>query len=115
MSEEKRIFQRSTCEGTAELQLFVNAPTLSARIVNLSVEGCFIVLSKPVWLPLDSPVELTFNVNRLPFRVRGILKSNQLGKSLGFHFPILSKRVHLQLEDLVEELAEDLKHYKNTN
>jgi hypothetical protein len=49
-------------------------------------------------------VELTFEINHLPFRVRGQVKAIRTDTTIGFQFPLLSERVRNQLEDLMKEL-----------
>jgi len=86
------------------MQITPDEPLCRARIVDLSVEGCLLVLLEPQILREDTLVELTFCVNNLPFRVRAQAKSIRTDAKIGFQFPHLSERVRLQLEDLIEEL-----------
>jgi len=51
-------------------------------------------------------VELIFNVNHLPFRVRGHVRGLRSSTMFGFHFFGVSVRTSLQIEDLIEELKE---------
>jgi hypothetical protein len=53
-------------------------------------------------------VELTFEINHLPFRVRGQVKALRTDTTIGFQFPLLSERVRNQLEDLMKELMENI-------
>jgi hypothetical protein len=59
-------------------------------------------------LAQDSFVELKFDVNHLPFRTQGQVKGIRSTTLAGFSFPLLSKTVQLQLDDLVEELLKNL-------
>ena len=74
--------------------------------MDLSVEGCLMVLQQPPSIPQDSMVELTFNVNWLPFRVRAIAKVIRSATTIGFQFDRVSTRTQWHLEELIEELAE---------
>jgi hypothetical protein len=53
-------------------------------------------------------VELTFQINNLPFRVSGQVKGTRSDARIGLKFPLLSKSVRRQLEDLVEELIDNV-------
>jgi hypothetical protein len=83
----------------------VTEPIRYAKILNLSAEGCLLELKVPPDLVPDTIVEITFTVNKLPFRVRGRVKAVQSATKVGFHFFALSQRVRLQLQDMVEELG----------
>lgn len=111
MRENQRRGPRPPCHGTALVQHSMDLAPLKARLLNLSAEGCLLSLLEPHPLPLHSYAELTFEVNQLPFRVRGQVKVIRPDNTFGFHFPTLSTRIRGHLEDLVEELIEDhLKH-----
>jgi c-di-GMP-binding flagellar brake protein YcgR len=105
VTDERRAAPRSACAGAAELQLSFELPPLRARIENVSIEGCLLVLEDSLTLETESIAELTFDVNRLSFRVKGVVKSTCSETVYGFHFPDLSERVRLRLEDLIEELG----------
>jgi hypothetical protein len=63
-------------------------------------------LDKPVRLALNDVVELIFNVNHLPFRVRGHVRVLRSPTMFGFQFFQVSTRTCLQIEELIEELKE---------
>jgi hypothetical protein len=70
----------------------------------LSVEGCLLILRKRQSLPKDMRVELIFEVDHLPFRVRGQVREARSDKMVGFQFFQVNERVRRNLKDLVEEL-----------
>jgi hypothetical protein len=104
MNIERRRNPRYQCAGSACVRIAANEPLYAARIVNLSMGGCLIVLAKPQNLSKDMLVELSFAVNHLPFRVRGQVKTIRHDRMVGFHFPQLRERTRYGLEDLIEEL-----------
>jgi hypothetical protein len=55
---------------------------------------------KPQSLSQDTLVELTFQINNLPFRVSGQVKGTRSDARIGLKFPLLSKSVRRQLEGL---------------
>ena len=103
---ELRKHRRLRCSGSAEVYLTVGAAPCPARVVNLSKTGCLLILRTPQPLAREARVELAFTVNGLPFRVLGEVRAVRSEKEFGLHFPALSKRAELRLEDLVEELSE---------
>jgi PilZ domain len=100
----KRRHQRHECSGDAQVVVVVGTVPLPAKVLELSIEGCRIMLGKGQTIADETKVELAFSVNRLPFRVWGVAKGTRQDGSIGFHFPALSQRVRNQLEDLAEEL-----------
>ena len=104
--DNRRRNPRFACNGPAELQLSVDAPTLPAKILNISSEGALIALLTPRIILLNTRIELTFTVHHLLFRVRAELRVAREGDTeYGFKFFSLSHRMLAQIEDLVEELA----------
>ena len=107
MPYERRRSIRRDCNGSSSLKV-VGAPVeAEARILNLSAEGCLLAFQKPLELPQGAMVEIAFNVNQLPFRVRAEVRSARADTLVGFQFPALSRRVRAQLEDLLDELLEN--------
>jgi c-di-GMP-binding flagellar brake protein YcgR len=106
MYKDKRRNPRFECSGIAAVQVNPLEPPYPARIADLSVEGCLIVLDKPKRLTLNIMVELIFNVNHLPFRVRAQVRAVRSDTTVGFQFHQVSQRTCLQIEDLIDELRE---------
>jgi len=107
--EEQRRAPRLECTGIGGVQkLPAEEVPIPARIANLSTGGCLMELRTPESFCIDEIVELIFNVNHLPFRVRGKVRAIRSNKLVGFQFPQLSERVRRQLEDLIGELIEHL-------
>jgi c-di-GMP-binding flagellar brake protein YcgR len=109
MDQERRRNPRLACIGVAAVQVAPIEPPLRCKIVDLSVEGCLIVLEKPELLAPNIMVELVFNVNHMPFRVRGEVRRIRSSTTVGLQFHQLSQRACLQLEDLIDELEDRLK------
>src|ERR1035437_960638 len=104
LDTEKRRYPRFECTGTGGVRIASSEPPSCAKIVDLSIDGCLMVLQQPPAIPQDSLVELTFIVNWLPFRVRAIAKVIRSATTIGVQFHQVSKRTQLYLEDLIEEL-----------
>jgi hypothetical protein len=110
---DQRRHPRLECDGIADVQLLGSPVHGSARILDLSIEGCLVELEAPLELAMGVVVEITFTVNQLPFRVRAEVRAPRSEKSLGFRFPLLSARSQAQIQDLVEELGEDRSRRKS--
>lgn len=106
MENERRRHPRFECEGIAAVQVAPYEHPSPASIANLSLEGCLVVLARPRRLIVNTLVELAFNVNRLPFRIRGRVKVVRSSTKVGFEFHQVSHRMLLQLQDLIGELKE---------
>ena len=105
---DSRRHPRLKCDGEAEVLPSVDATPYPAKIVNLSVEGCLLVLLTAETLSNGAVVELVFNINQLPFRVRAQVKVVRSPTEFGVHFILMSDRSRRRLADLMQELAEDL-------
>jgi c-di-GMP-binding flagellar brake protein YcgR len=108
MGKEQRCNPRFECSGAAGVQIERDADPSPARIVNLSLDGCLIVLQKPLSLSQDTIVELTFTINDQPFRVWGRVRAIRSDTTVGFHFPLLCERVRTRIASLIEQLIDDL-------
>ena len=107
MKKEQRRNPRFECKGVASVKTEPGAAPAPAKIVNLSLDGCLIVLQEPHGLSQDTIVELTFTVNDQPFRVWGRVRAIRSDTTVGFEFPLLSERVRSRIEDLIEQLIDD--------
>lgn len=89
----------------AEMHLFGIGQSCPARIENLSLKGCKLVLLHPPEFNLRTLFELTFTVHELPFRVRGKVTGIRAEGCIGVEFVDLRPRLKRYLQDLIEELA----------
>jgi hypothetical protein len=105
-SKERRRNQRFPCCGYAEVHLPVDTTSYCAKILDLSLEGCQVQLTKPVNLQEDI-LDLVFTVNGLPFFVRGHVQYIRHETRIGIQFMLLSSRARQQLIDLLNELQEE--------
>jgi hypothetical protein len=107
--EENRQSPRLGCGGIGAIQTLPACERpFPARILNLSVGGCLMELQGPLNLAMDEIVELIFNVNQMPFHVRGKVRTVRSKVLIGFQFLQLSERTRRQLQELIGELIEAL-------
>ncbi len=102
---EQRKHERFDCEGRAEIHLYGIGQSCRARIENLSLRGCKLVLRQRPRFNLQTLFELTFTVHELSFRVRGRVTEVRGAKCIGVEFVDLRPRLKRYLQDLIEELA----------
>jgi hypothetical protein len=69
------------------------------------VTGCKLILLRKAEIRLRSIFELTFTVNRLPFRVRARATGMRGPACVGIEFVGLSLTTTRYLHDLIDELA----------
>lgn len=105
--KELRKHPRFECEGVAEIHLLGIEKSCPARIEDLSLKGCKLVLPHEPEPEFDLPTvfEVTFTVNELSFRVRGRLAGFRAAGCIGVEFVDLRPRSKRYILDMVEELA----------
>jgi hypothetical protein len=105
--KELRKHARFECEGIAEIHLLGIEKSCPARIEDLSLKGCKLVLLGEPEPEFDLPnvFEVTFTVNELSFRVRGRSVGFRAAGSVGVEFVDLRPRSKRYILDMVEELA----------
>jgi hypothetical protein len=105
--KELRKHPRFECEGVAEIHLLGIERSCPARIEDLSLKGCKLVLPHEPEPEFDLPTvfELTFTVNELSFRVRGRSVGFRGANCIGVEFVDLRPRSKRFILDMVEELA----------
>jgi len=65
-------------------------------------------LKAPLDLAVSEIVELIFNINQMPFRVRAKVRAIRSKGLVGFQFLQLSERTRRYLHELIGELIESL-------
>lgn len=103
--KEQRKYERFDCEGMAEIHLYGVGKMYRARIENLSLRGCKLVLRQRPKFDPQTLFELTFTVHDLSFRVRGRVVAIRGTRCIGVEFVDLRPRLKRYLQDLIDELA----------
>jgi PilZ domain len=104
---ERRQHPRYSCEGIAEVFIIGKGLRFKGRIADLSEAGCYI--ETPHQLERGTHVELTFEVNRMRFRLSGGIRVVHLRAGIGIAFDNMNERRRLFVQDLIEELAREEK------
>jgi hypothetical protein len=75
-------------------------------VTGLSLQGCAVRTVKPFPSNFGSQVEMSFQVQGLPFQLRGALVEISGGYSAQIRFLELSHRKHEELQQVLDELSE---------
>jgi c-di-GMP-binding flagellar brake protein YcgR len=108
--EQKRRHPRMECSGSASLHLLDEELELRGRILDLSLEGCLLVLEEPAGLQEGAVVELSFSARQLPFRVVAQVKVKRNTITIGFQFLKISRRGTCQLGELIRASFATARH-----
>jgi hypothetical protein len=100
MENDRRISPRFACNGLAEI-LVANEAPIPVHILDLSVEGCHLLLEAPCAIGRDSEIIMKFEVDGVPFHTILTAKSIRSETSFGFCFPKMTEDVLIQLQSLV--------------
>jgi hypothetical protein len=90
--------------GTAEIHFHRIGKSYPARIEDLSLTGCKLVLLSESEINVRSIFELTFTVRGLPFRVRARATGIRGSGHIGVEFVGISLSTTQYLHDLIDEL-----------
>jgi hypothetical protein len=100
---EGRKTRRYSCCGPIEFRV-QDWYTFTGKILNLSLEGCFIQPDQPTGYSVGDRLNLRFEVHHLTFLVQCIVRRVAPDGTLGVEILLLSDRTRKQLKDLIEEL-----------
>ena len=111
---QRRRCPRYDCTGQAEVRIPFVGPPETARIVNLSLGGCYAEMEQP--FDVGRHVEMVLSVNGLSFRATGKVVYSQWGcagqgvptryenPGIGVHFTGMSSGGQNRLQELILEL-----------
>jgi PilZ domain-containing protein len=111
---QRRRCPRYECAGDAEVRIPFVGPPEKARIINLSLEGCYAEMDQP--FDVGRRVEMVLCINGLSFRATGKVVYSQWGRAgegkptrydnpgIGIHFTGMSSGGHSRLQELITEL-----------
>lgn len=105
MGQNRRQYPRYRCEGDAEVFVPHGALLFQGKILDLSFSGCFIEAPN-LDLERGTPVEVSFSVHRMQFRVAGRIAIMHRRRGAGIAFQELSPRRARQISELIAELKE---------
>lgn len=105
IQQNRRQHPRYQCEGNAEVFVPQGALLFRGKILDLSFSGCFIE-APALDLERGTPVEVSFTVHQMQFRVAGRIAILHRKRGAGIAFDALGARRARQIGDLIAELKE---------
>ena len=100
---ERRQHRRYSCEGVAEVFVIGKGLRFVGKIADLSESGCYI--QTPHQLERGTHLELSFEVNRMHFRLSGGIRVVRLRSGIGIAFDNMNERRRGFVQELIEDLA----------
>jgi PilZ domain len=100
---DARKTRRYPCYGPIEFRV-QDWYTFTGKILNLSLEGCFIQPDQPTGYTVGDRLNLRFEVHHLTFLVQCIVRRVAPDGTLGVEILLLSDRTRTQLNQLIQEL-----------
>ena len=100
---ERRKSRRYPCYGPFDFRIDGWYIT-TGKIVDLCLNGCLLQPRLQSEVNINDILDLRFEVNRLTFRARCIVRRVSPDGTLGIEILFLSDRSRKQLKDLIEEL-----------
>lgn len=105
-SRERRGFARHAVDSEATVFLVDLRALIKGRLVDVSLGGCRIRSQEKFPLGIYRRVEVEFVLDRLPFRLAGVVQTLHDRYTIGIRLLDLSDRKREQLAALMEELSE---------
>lgn len=103
--QNRRQHSRYRCEGDAEVFVPHGALLFRGKILDLSFSGCFVEVPA-LDLERGTPVEVSFSLHQIQFRVAGRIAIMHRRRGAGIAFDALGPRRARQISDLITELKE---------
>jgi hypothetical protein len=101
---ERRGHTRIPVEGACMLQFAGQDAPVSCSILDVSQDGCRVGVQKRLALRCGWPVEISFEVSGISFRLNGMLQWVAAGSVMGIRFVNVIPRRMLDLAEMLSEL-----------
>jgi hypothetical protein len=106
LKSEHPILSLEEGESPGKLHLVLEGAILHGDVMDLSLDGCILRLSRPYELRTDMQVEVDFNARGLPFRLPGLTKEMHDAQVVEVRFTAMSRRKGEDLSQVISELIE---------
>ncbi len=104
--EDRRAHPRFSVDEEARMLLVGHGHSSECRVLDLSIEGCRLQFCGRILPALQMRVEITFTINRIPFRVGGVIQRNSGLGELGVRFPDMTAHRKAEWAEIVAEVQE---------
>jgi PilZ domain len=102
--EDRRAHPRVAVDEQAWLSIVEHGLAMPCRILDLSMQGCRVRAGGPLPQGLQACVEITFTINRIPFRLGGRVMRSSGNGELGIAFVGMSLHRQTDWAEVVDEV-----------
>jgi len=110
----EQILSMEVGDSPASLSLLADDSVLGGDVVDLSLTGCLMRLSRLGAVRFNAQAEVSFHMQGLPFRLAGITREMHDKRTLEIQFSQMSKRSRDDLNQVITELIEKSNREKKT-
>ena len=101
---DRRRHPRYTVDEAAHLLLVDHGLDLECRVLDMSLEGCRLHAEEDLPEVFHVRVEVTFQINGIPFRLGGTIRRVTAAQDLGISFVEMSARRHAEWAEVLAEV-----------
>jgi PilZ domain len=109
LKSEHKVLIMEVGESPAVLHLVAEESILGGNVMDVSQDGCLVLLAKPFAVRLNAQVEVDFHLRGLQFRLPGKTKEMHGDQIVEIPFAEMSMRKRDDLSLVIHELIEDSK------
>jgi hypothetical protein len=102
----EQVLSMEAGDSPATLSLLGDDSILPGSVVDLSLTGCLMRLSRPRAVRLKAQAELTFHMQGLPFRLGAVTQEMHDKRTVEMRFAQMSRRSRDDLNQVITELIE---------
>lgn len=104
--DDRRAHPRFSVHEEAQMLLVGHGHAADCRVLDLSLQGCRLHCDAKISFPLHARVEITFTINRIPFRLGGVIQRNNGTGDLGVRFPEMTGHRRAEWAEIVAEVQQ---------
>jgi hypothetical protein len=103
---ERRRHRRYAINAVAEVLVTNGMMLFRGRVLDISLEGCFVETLAHLRLEPETPVEMSFTVNGVKFRIKATSRIVRPRTGAGFCFSNLNPRMQAELEVFIKAISQ---------
>lgn len=107
-ASDRRLTPRFAVDAEAMLFLVGHGLSVNCRVLDLSLKGCRVHTGGEIPAGIHVLVEITFSVNRIPFRLPGVIRRSNGEDEVGIEFSAMSGRRMAEWAEVVNEVESTL-------
>lgn len=103
-AQDRRSSPRFSIDTEATLVVVGHGLSMTCRVLDLSRSGCRMRTEGSIPAGVQVLVEVTFSVNRIPFRIAGVTRRSNGSDEVGIEFTDMSPRRTAEWAEVVDEV-----------